>query len=321
MAKDTELIYQLKITLNHIRPPVWRRLLTLASVSLTDLHDFIQGIMPWDDSHLFLFQKGRKIFSEHDPFNPGSTDIDSSEVSLAEVLTAPKQELSYVYDFGDSWEHTIVLERILPYDPESIYPLCVGGERACPPEDCGGPPGYADMLAALKNPNHPEHELYLDWIGDDFDPEAFDIGEANDALLFDLFEDDSSDPPLMPVNRHLVVLEPSQAYFDLVARVRGEKADDAPGQEDLTPLAFMVPITPSREDLESNLDSLMPMFTAMQMLMETFDLEVISELPEEEFANLFTLKIIPLVFDLDWQSPLVHLTPDLLGDGFEEDEL
>ena len=320
MTNETESIYQLKITLNHIRPLIWRSVLVPASVSLADLHDIIQAVMPWEDSHLYLFKKGRKIFSEPDPHSSDLADADSEEALPSDVLTAPKQKLTYLYDFGDSWEHTILLEKILPFDPEIIYPQCIDGERACPPDDCGGPPGYATMLEALKDPKHSEHELYLDWMGDEFDPEWFDVEEANDTLLLDLLLDDGTDPPVAPINRHLVVMTPTQAYSDLKDRLL-DSSSEAFSQEDSFPLAFLVPITPLLSDLESELESLMPMFVTMQMLMETFDPEIVAQIAKEELADLFTFNIIPMVFDLDWQSPIVHFTPDLFDEEFEEEEL
>ncbi len=317
MANDAESIYQLKITLDHIKPPIWRRVLAPTTVTLADLHDIIQAVMPWDDSHLHLFQKGSETFSPPDPYGSDIGDADSNEVLLADVLTAPKQKLRYLYDFGDSWDHTIQLEKILPFDPESIYPQCTAGKRACPPEDCGGPPGYATMLEALKDPKHSEHELYLDWLGDEFDPEAFDVEEANELLFMELYLDDT-EPPMAPINRHLVVMTPTQAYLDLRDRLQDPNVE-AVSQGSSPPLAFLVPITPSLSDLEGELESLTPMFTAIQMLMETFDPEMVAELTDEDLEGLFSFSVIPLVFDLDWQSPLFHLTPDLLDEEFAEE--
>ncbi len=319
MINDSGSVYQLKITLDHIKPPIWRRVLVPATTSLAGLHDIIQAVMPWEDTHLYQFRMGKRTFSEPDPYNPDVEDADSEEVLLSEVLTAPKQKLTYLYDFGDGWMHTILLEEIEPFDLDTIYPQCIEGKRACPPDDCGGHPGYANMLEALKDTEHSEHELYLDWLGDNFDPEAFDVDEANNALFLESLWEKDEEPPMVPINRHLVVMTPTPAYFDLRERLRDSSAGVE--QEESFPLAFLVPITPSLSDMEDELENLTPMFITMQMLMETFDPEIVARIAEEELADLFTFQIIPLVFDLDWQSPLIHLTPDLFDEEFEEGEL
>ena len=318
MTNDAESIYQLKITLNRIKPPIWRRVLAPASSSLADLHDFIQAVMPWEDAHLYLFKKGRKTYSEPDPDSSDMADADSAEVLLSELLTAPKQKLTYLYDFGDGWEHTILLEEIQPFDLEVIYPQCIAGKRACPPDDCGGPGGYATMLEALKDPKHPEHELYLDWIGDEFDPDAFDVEEANDALLLDLLWDDT-EPPLAPINRRLVVITPTKTFYDL--RERSQKSDDdAFSLEESFPLAFLIPAMPLPPEQESDLADLISMFITFTILTEAFDPEVVAELTEKDITDLFEFTFCPLVFDLDWQSPMIDFTPDyLFGDEFVEE--
>ncbi len=316
MASAAESIYQLKITLEQIKPPIWRRVLVPATVTLADLHEVIQAVMPWDDAHLYLFQQGRTRFSEPDPSGSDIGDADSNETFLSEVLSAPKQKLTYLYDFGDSWQHAIELEKILPYDPDQLYPQCIAGKRACPPEDCGGPWGYATMLEALKDPKHPEHELYVDWMDEDFDPEEFDVEEANEFLSMGLFLGDD-EPPMAPINRHLVVLSPTQAYFKL--RKRLQKSN--PGvfnKENIMPLAFLVPMTPDVDELKAVVEDLMPMFTAMQLLTEISDPMIIAELGGDEVEDLFSYSLLPLVFDLDWKSPLIHLSADLIDEAFEQ---
>jgi hypothetical protein len=103
-------------------------------------------------------------------------------VKLSEVYHGPKTKFMYEYDFGDSWEHEILFEKEMPAEPGSHYPVCLEGERACPPEDCGGVWGYADLLKVIKNPEHEEYEEMMEWVGEDFDPEAFDLDEINSAL-------------------------------------------------------------------------------------------------------------------------------------------
>ena len=310
--------YLLKVQLLGMKPDIWRRFVVPADITLDHLHIVIRIVMGWNNSHLYEFIIEKKRYSE----NPESKKDGQicSRYRLGDLINQKGLTFRYIYDFGDGWEHTIRLEEIQPFDLDIIYPQCIGGKRACPPDDCGGPPGYATMLAALKDSNHPEHELYLDWVGEEFDPEWFDMDEANDALFLGLFLEDDTEPPMAPINRHLVVMTPTQAYFELRDRLQDARSE-AFDQEESFPLAFLVPITPSLSDLEDELGSLMPMFITMQMLMETFDPEIVAQIAEEELADLFTFQIIPLVFDLDWQSPLIHFTPDLFDEEFEEEEL
>lgn len=192
MPKSTKSIYQIKITLKDIRPPVWRRLLVPSAMTLAEFHYVIQEAMGWMGGHLHMFMKGRQIFEPANPGDPlglgidigdfGQEGEDEAEYTLAEMLPRLKSKLRYVYDFGDDWNHEILLEDRLEPEPGKSYPVCIKGRRACPPEDCGGPWGYADLLEALKNPDHPEHEDMLEWVDGEFNPEAFDLDETNAAL-------------------------------------------------------------------------------------------------------------------------------------------
>ena len=103
-------------------------------------------------------------------------------MSLQQVVSRVKDKLIYEYDFGDSWEHELLVEKILPLEEGKRYPVCLTGKRACPPEDCGGIWGYASLLEAIRDPEHPEHEEMVDWVGGEFDPEAFDLDEVNREL-------------------------------------------------------------------------------------------------------------------------------------------
>src|SRR5215813_9592272 len=108
--------------------------------------------------------------------------IKQRTVRLSSVLSRAGAKAIYTYDMGDSWEHGIVLEKRLPVDPGTVYPVCTGGERACPPEDCGGIPGFYDLLNALGDPMHEQHDELQDWVGDDYDPDAFSIDKVNQML-------------------------------------------------------------------------------------------------------------------------------------------
>ena len=180
MAK-TKKIYRLKVTLRYSRPPIWRRLKVYDDVTLYELHQILQVAMGWENSHLHMFRQGRTFFGEPDPeFGPDC--VDETRTRLREVLLAPKDKLTYDYDFGDSWEHQVVLEAIEDPNPNDTYPMVVAGKRACPPEDVGGVPGYDEFLDAMADPNHPSHEEMRDWYGQLFDPNAFNLKAIN--LMF-----------------------------------------------------------------------------------------------------------------------------------------
>lgn len=180
-TKSLRSIYQFKVTLNGIRPPVWRRFLIASTDSLADLHLVVQIVMGWTDSHLHEFVKGKECYGVPDEDFP--SDIhDESKFRIGQVLKQEKDKLRYTYDFGDGWDHDIVLEKILPFDTKTKLPACLKGSRACPPEDVGGTPGYEMFLEAIADPDHPEHAEILEWLGEPFDPEHFDLAEANDLL-------------------------------------------------------------------------------------------------------------------------------------------
>jgi hypothetical protein len=178
-GKESAKVYQLKITLN-TQPPIWRRV-QVKDCSLSRLHDVIQTAMGWMHSHLHGFEVGGEQYGEPDPMGMMETE-DEGKLKLGEVAAQGHKRFSYTYDFGDSWEHTIQIEKTLTPEPGVRYPRCVEGQRACPPEDCGGTWGYADFLEAIQKPSHPNHEEMLDWIGGEFDPEAFDVGKVNKEL-------------------------------------------------------------------------------------------------------------------------------------------
>jgi hypothetical protein len=178
-----EQIYKLKITLKYIKPPIWRRILVKSNILLHDLHKIIQTTMGWTNSHLHQFAHNRNFYSSPD-FNEFDELglIDYSKIRLNKLLTTEKHQMIYEYDFGDGWEHAIVLEKILSIDPDVKYPLCLDGKRNCPPEDCGGPGGYEKLLNTIKNPEDEEYESMIEWLGKGFDPEEFDKGEINEML-------------------------------------------------------------------------------------------------------------------------------------------
>jgi hypothetical protein len=177
-------IYQLKITLRNFKPPIWRRVLTPGKFTLHKLHKIIQIAMGWTDSHLHHFLIDGVYYSCPHP-GSGWKELgnkDSRRVTLAKIATYEKQKFIYEYDFGDSWEHDILVEKIGQAEPGVKYPRCLKGVGACPPEDIGGVWGYAEFLEAINDPKHSEHETYLEWIGGEFDPKAFDMADVNEEL-------------------------------------------------------------------------------------------------------------------------------------------
>jgi hypothetical protein len=178
----TKKIYQLQIALRGSKPKIWRRVLVPSDLLLSHFHFVIQRTMGWDDSHLHQFIKNRTFYTvrmKDDHLWGETNNVDYQKMKISDLLQFEKEKIVYEYDFGDSWEHDIILEKILPVDPKMKYPVCVAGEMNCPPEDCGGVWGYAEMLEILKHPDHEEYESYLEWLGDEFDPEHFDKDEVN----------------------------------------------------------------------------------------------------------------------------------------------
>ena len=179
-------IYQIKVTLKNSKPPIWRRLLVPSDVTLDRLHVIIQAAMGWYDAHLHQFIVDGDIhFGEPHPDYWGPEMLDERKFKLNQVAPGAKSKIIYEYDFGDSWEHVVLVEKELVWDPEQTYPVCIKGRRACPPEDAGGIWMYNYFVESMRNPEHPEYpgnEDFLDWLGEDFDPEAFDLDAVNEVL-------------------------------------------------------------------------------------------------------------------------------------------
>lgn len=179
--------YQIKVVLEGINPPIWRRLKVDSRITLDALHDAIQGSMGWQDEHMHQFiGQDKMIYSlpDEDGFMPDlglMSVIDESSVLLNEVLKKEKDWIKYEYDFGDSWMHKVSLEKISNYEKNQFPVICVTGRRACPPEDSGGPWGYQRMLEQLMSHDN-EYEELLEWLGGPFDSESFDIEEVNSFL-------------------------------------------------------------------------------------------------------------------------------------------
>jgi len=181
----TNKIYQIQITLKGFRPKIWRRLLIPSDLLLSDFHKVIQTSMGWTNSHLHQFIKNRTFYTvkmQDDDFWDEMDNVDYKNMKVSDLLKKEKDKIVYEYDFGDGWEHDIILEKILPSDSNAKYPTCLNGKMNCPMEDCGGVWGYSDMLEILKNPDHEEYENYIEWLGEKFDPEYFNKDEVNELL-------------------------------------------------------------------------------------------------------------------------------------------
>lgn len=175
------MIYILRAELQYIEPLIWRRLHVLTNISLPKLHSALQAVMGWTDSHLHSFHIGDHVYSN-------TEDLDDLNMlpekgrNLGALLGDTIRDFGYEYDFGDGWKHRITVESISKPVVDWPYPLCVAGERACPPEDVGGAPGYEDFLKAITDQKHEEHDSMLVWIGGTFNPEGFDINCVNREL-------------------------------------------------------------------------------------------------------------------------------------------
>jgi hypothetical protein len=173
-------VYQLKVTLEEIEPPVWRQLEVPGDITLAKLHSVIQLAMGWLDYHLHEFRMGDVTYGEPDPeFDDDREVKDDRRARLSRAVSGVGEEFIYLYDFGDGWTHLVVVEDIRPREPRIHYPRVLAGARACPPEDVGGPYGYVDFLQAIADPKHTEHNGMLEWVGGEFDPEAFDVDAKN----------------------------------------------------------------------------------------------------------------------------------------------
>jgi hypothetical protein len=175
---------QLKVTLLDIQPPIWRRLLVPAKIKLPKLHTALQRAFGWTNSHLHAFRTKEASYEAFYP-DDWSGDVpstrqryDEKKFRLCDLRHAKEDQLIYLYDFGDGWRHEVLVEDLIPsVDPARV--TCLAGARTGPPEDCGGIPGFENLIEAMADPKHPERQELLDWIGKPFDPEAFNLNAIN----------------------------------------------------------------------------------------------------------------------------------------------
>jgi hypothetical protein len=180
-ASEPRVAYELKVTLEHTRPAVWRQFVVPGEITLDRLHDVIQIVMGWQDCHLHVFKFGEKSFSE-EPEEAWEGEEEGTR-RLRDLVGSEGEAFEYEYDMGDGWAHVISVLRVasVPEGQEATV-ACLDGKRCCPPENCGGPPGYENLVSAMKEPKHPERKELIAWLGGKFDPAAFDVEAINVEL-------------------------------------------------------------------------------------------------------------------------------------------
>jgi hypothetical protein len=183
-------IFALKVTLRGVRPPIWRRIRVGGHHTLAEFHEILQEVIGWTNTHLHQFEIAGRYFV---PMSTEDEELDiegddESAITLAQAVRLAGKSFRYDYDFGDGWEHTIQVEKVLPAEAKLPVPVCIAGARRCPPEDCGGPYGYQELLEALRDPSNPQHTEMREWLADlygseaRFNPEAFSTDAVNESL-------------------------------------------------------------------------------------------------------------------------------------------
>ena len=178
-------LYQIKIQLTEIHPPIWRKVVIPSDMLLSDLHKVLQSVMGWTNSHLHQFVKDETYYlprMKDDWTWEEMNNVDYKRRKVSGLLRKENDQIIYEYDFGDSWDHSILLEKITYNTRGRKKPVCLAGERNCPPEDCGGPSGYEVFLKVLADPDHDDYKNYITWLGGQFDPEYFSVEEVNTML-------------------------------------------------------------------------------------------------------------------------------------------
>ena len=165
-------IARILITLDDIEPVIWRRVEVPVTMNLRALHQVIQAVMGWEDMHLYEYRIGEKVYGEPPPpdLSWGRSVMQAKGLRLSALIDRAVTSLTYVYDFGDDWRHTLTIEEVRPAEPGVDYPRLVDGERAAPPEDCGGMPGYFEFVHAIADRTHPQHKELKAWYGEPYDP-------------------------------------------------------------------------------------------------------------------------------------------------------
>jgi hypothetical protein len=174
------MLYEIKVQLEHIKPPIFRKLRVPSRTSLFKFHKIIQKAMGWENCHLYLYEIEKTLYSDY-PEEWDMEVIDSKKVTLEKIFGQGTRSFTYEYDMGDGWRHDITFLKEVESEGNE-KPACITGTRACPPEDCGGPPGYEYFLEVIADSSHEDHDEMLAWIGGSFNPEYFNLEETNKAV-------------------------------------------------------------------------------------------------------------------------------------------
>ena len=283
-AAQSGVIYQFKVALIGINPPIWRRVQVTGDYTLAQLHRVLQVVMGWENNHLYMFRMGSKKYGPPDP--DGIDDlglVDAKRRRLAAVAPSVGTTFTYVYDYGDGWEHELLLEATLMPEPTAMYPRCLAGERRCPPEDVGGIGGYANYLEAMFDPNHAEHEEKMMWRGP-FDAETFSVERVNQELA-KKFRSRPKAAPRSITSTH----KPSSKANRLTK-------------------TFITPIIPRRQRIPVKRDATV----SLELNQRERDLIISHTFADESIAN--RLRVVPQ----SGQRPVFHFTLDeldeLIGD-------
>ena len=171
----SQKIARIRIELEHIEPRIWRRVEVSVTTNLRALHEIIQAAMPWENYHLYQFAVGDRVYGEPDPEDAiwGRKIYQAKGMRLGTLIDRGVTELLYTYDFGDDWQHRVIVEAVSEADPGADYPLFVDGERTAPPEDVGGPTGFMEFIEAIAKRSHSQHKDMVRWYGGPFNPTDF----------------------------------------------------------------------------------------------------------------------------------------------------
>ncbi len=179
-------VFRLKVTLVRVEPPVWRRVRVPGDIKLHVFHQLLQVLMGWDDCHLHRFLINGQEFAPKWSEYEMTKVRDERRTTLERAVKLAGKSFAYVYDFGDGWNHDIIVEGTLPWEKGNWVPVCLDGAGACPPEDCGGPHGYEELLKAVADTSHKRHEELNEWLNGErnipFDPNRFDLDLVNKLL-------------------------------------------------------------------------------------------------------------------------------------------
>lgn len=274
-------IYQLKVALIGITPPIWRRVHVGGDCTLAQLHSVLQVVMGWENCHLYMFRIGGKTYGTPDVDEDGDLKlIDPKRTRLDAVSPSVGTMLTYVYDYGDNWQHELLLEAIVMPALDTTYPRCIAGERRCPPEDVGGIGGYSNYLEAMTDPNHEEHEDMMMWRGP-FQPEDFSVEKVNHELAKKFRSKAKAGPP------RLIMATPKR-----------------PANSNRLTTTFIRPVIPQRQRIPIKANATVP----LELNQRERDLIISHAFADESLTN--RLQEVPQ----PGQRPVFHFTLDELDE-------